>query len=226
METDEIQFQPLAAWPCEATQERRHARFMRQGKYVEGAGYQPGSRMPVGRTITQLRKELQHLRAENIVILLDCDQSQITRQGWPRANARVNSPGVILTFDSKHGPLHYPCDTFRRWEDNLRAITLALENLRAVDRYGVTMKGEQYTGWKRLPGPGQTSITMTAGQAAEFLAKHSGYLASEMLRRPDLLSGAYRTAAAKLHPDRGGKADDFATLSVAKGILQQHHGAQ
>src|SRR5579863_10251967 len=54
------------------------------------------------------------------------------------AGAKLRTQGIILTFNSKHGPLSYPCDKYSNWQANLRAIALSLEALRAVDRYGVT----------------------------------------------------------------------------------------
>src|SRR5947208_1880483 len=77
-------------------------------------------------------------------------ESDIRLDGRPRARAVASHPGVVLAFDSRHGPLKYAVDTFDRWQDNLRAIALGLEHLRAVDRYGVTRRGEQYTGWRQI----------------------------------------------------------------------------
>jgi len=64
-----------------------------------------------------------------------------------------------------------PCDSFRDWEANLRAIALSLEHLRAVDRYGVTTEEEeQYTGWLRLPAAGATD---EAVECAKVLIIHA-----------------------------------------------------
>jgi hypothetical protein len=70
-------------------------------------------------------------------------------------NAKVGFPGVRIAFESKYGPLTYATDEFvtrpARLADQRPRIALALQALRAVDRYGVTKRGEQYTGWKALP---------------------------------------------------------------------------
>jgi hypothetical protein len=41
----------------------------------------------------------------------------------------------------------------------------------------------------------------------------------------DSYGAAYRAAAMKLHPDRGGKHEDFVKLQAAATILDKHHGA-
>ena len=98
-----------------------------------------------------LKHELERLQASNVVIEMDLTEVDIRRDGLPRNNARPTTPRVCLSMDSPYGPLRYPCDTFLSWQDNVRGIALALEALRKVDRYGVTKRGEQYTGWKALP---------------------------------------------------------------------------
>jgi len=65
-----------------------------------------------------------------------------------------------------------PCDSFKDWEANLRAIALSLERLRAADRYGVTTEEkEQYIGWLRLPATSQTDdLTELASKLIEECA--------------------------------------------------------
>ncbi len=69
---------------------------------------------------------------------------------------------VVISFVvfSLHGPLRYATDAHERqyaglgmegWQADVGAIALALTALRAVDRYGVSRRGEQYTGWRALP---------------------------------------------------------------------------
>jgi hypothetical protein len=54
---------------------------------------------------------------------------------------------------------------------NARAIALGLEALRKVDRYRITKRGEQYTGWSALPpATPMGAAKMTADDALEFFA--------------------------------------------------------
>lgn len=44
--------------------------------------------------------------------------------------------------------LVYATDACRYWQHNVRSIALGLEALRAVDRYGISRRGEQYAGFR------------------------------------------------------------------------------
>jgi len=110
------------------------------------------------------------------------------------------------------GPLSYPCDTYPQWDDNLRAIALSLQSLRAVDRYGVTKRAEQYKGWQQLPSP--NGDHWTREQALEFIKQLvPGTLASEGIE------AAIRQAERITHPDRGGDANDFKKVQQARELL-------
>jgi hypothetical protein len=207
----EYQFRPLEAWPGERTRVRKRAQF--RAKFSD--------------TVDRLERELHKLGARNVVIQADCDPSEIRLDGMLRSGAKLRGPGVILSFDSKVGPLSYPCDRYLDYQDNLRAIALSLEALRAVDRYGVTRRAEQYRGWAKLPGPGPSANGHESLEnAAAFIARNSvSYTREEVLSAADLFRDAYRQAAAKLHPDRNGGDDAaFKRLQAAREILEAHHG--
>lgn len=189
-------------------------------------------------TLGVLDRELDQLRATNVVMMLDVAERDCRLDGQLRADAKPGHPGVILAFDSKHGPLKYATDTFKGtgyqgfipgWQANVRAIALGLEALRRVDRYGITQRGEQYTGWKALgagiampAAAGFTSIE----EAAAFVAQHAGtdWDAGDLLDRPGVphdgsVERAYRIAAKALHPDAGGDPDQFKRLTEARRML-------
>ena len=204
----DARFVPVETWPGKRTVSRTLGRF----------------KTTTSRTIALLKRELQHLGARNIVVQLECDASQIRLDGYPRADARVRGPGVIVSFETRHGPLSFPCDTFQHWDDNLRAIALSLENLRAVDRYGVTKTGEQYRGWSKLPPAGGTSSTMTAEAAAEVFRRMGGGDVSEILVSRAEANEVYRRAVKAAHPDAGGSTGDFQLLQEARHALDRHFG--
>lgn len=148
---------------------------------------------------------------------MDLPESKIRIDGLPYSAARPDFKGVILSFESKFGYLKYLTDTFDDWQENIRAIALGLEALRKVDRYGITSKGEQYTGWKALPdGEGEVYDRMTV---AAFIAKHSGLHELDIRTNQEFFKVAYRRAAQKLHPDKGGDQALFNTLQKAKELL-------
>jgi hypothetical protein len=135
-------FRPTSTWPGEMTPRphRRSTPF--------GASYPD--------TLDLLERELDKLQARDVVIELALGEQDIRLDGLPRSQAQPEHPGVVVSFDSKHGPLRYATDVFRHWHANLRAIALGLEALRKVERYGITKRGEQYVGWKQLEAPSQT----------------------------------------------------------------------
>lgn len=202
----EARFVPLEHWPRKFTLNRRRSQF--ESTY--------------GQTLEKLKGELSKLGAKNIVIQVALDPRDIRLDGWPRANARrPQHPGVIVSFDSKHGPLSYMCDEFFDWESNLRGIAMTLERLRLVDLYGVTSSGEQYKGWAALPAP--DGDVKTLEEAASFVERHSGFSSIKIQTSAVEFRSAYRVAARKLHPDAGGDTVQFQRLQMAHDILKDHH---
>lgn len=196
----QVQFEPIDRWPGEPTKDRRRSQFK--------AGLTD--------TYYKLERELLQLGCKRLVIQCDCDLRMIRQDGLLRSDARLNGPGIILSFESNHGPLSYPCDTFKNWDCNLRAIALGLEALRAVDRYGVTKRGEQYRGWQALPAP--NGDHWTAQQATEWLKALLGL--SEIRMAADALEATFRLAERKTHPDLGGNPNDFKKVQRCRELLQ------
>lgn len=145
-------FRPLPVWPHEVTRQRVDGQF----KHRTGINY-GRERIPFEQTMALLEREVWHLGCrDELVFGVGLAESDIRQDGRPRANARSYvHPGVELSFNSKHGRLTYATDVFTAWQDNVRAIALALEALRKVERYGVAKRGQQYTGFALLSaGPG------------------------------------------------------------------------
>jgi hypothetical protein len=210
----EYQFRPLSSWPGTRTRERRRATFK--------AGY--------ARTLVDLERELLHLGARTAVVEAECGEEDIRQDGRIRSNARMRGPGIIVSFQSRHGPLRYPCDTYTDWTDNLRAIVLAMEALRAVDRYGVTKRGEQYTGWKQLPGGEPAGPEWETAEAAARFICVTAWGPSRI--GPDYIESmidpaghkyeldiAYRAAAKKAHPDAGGSNELMSKVNRARDFI-------
>jgi len=187
-------------------------------------------------TLDTLDRELFRLGrqgAASAVLQIAMREQDFRLDGMPRANARPEHPGVILAVDAAAGPLSFPCDTYVTWQENLRALALALEALRRVERYGVTRRAEQYRGWRALPPGGATPMPpaaepMSARAAAEYLLEHanrthSGVTAGYLLERRSAVDIAYRLAARQLHPDHGGTTEGFQRLQEARAVLDAHH---
>jgi hypothetical protein len=204
-----VVFRPVDRWPGEPNRTRKASPFK--------AGWAD--------TIDLLDRELWHLGAREVVLQLALREQDIRRDGYPKSNARPSHPGAVVAFDSRHGPLKYATDTFDDWQANIRAIALGLEALRKVDRYGITKRGEQYTGWRALPGRSAEPV-MTVEAAASFVWRASSIplnTASDILDSPESYRRAHRSAAALLHPDAGGSVEAFQRLQEAKRALDLHH---
>jgi hypothetical protein len=207
-------FRPISEWPGAVTEDRQRSRFD----------------SPWSKTLRLLARELEHIvkPGETPVLEMAISESQIRLDGYPYASAKPDHPGVILSIESKWGPLRYPCDTFDSWQDNVRAIALALEALRKVDRYGVTKRGEQYAGWRALPPAGASTVNMTTEEAATILVRTAGAVGSaahsRVLSDAGLARKLYLRAAKLSHPDSGGAPGAFERLSDAKRVLDAHHG--
>lgn len=213
----DCRFRPLVKWPGFPTKSQD-----RGSRHAFKATY--------GNTLDMLERELRRLNATNIVIEAYFALNQIRNDGWPFGKATPSEPGVVVSFQSTHGPLKLPCDHFPNWEHNLRAIAYHLEHLRLASLYGVGLKGEAYTGWKQIAAPGASESAMTVEDAARFIAVTVEPQADlEKLVR--LLVGSvesyrswYRDAAGKLHPDVGGLPERWHLLVQARAVLDTHFG--
>lgn len=203
----DIIYRPITTWPGERTKVRTWSRFKTNWSS----------------TLALLHRELRHLNAKKVVIEVALREQDFKLNGEWRANAKPTDPGIVVSFDSRYGPLRYATDVFLDWQDNVRAIALGLEALRKVDRYGITKRGEQYTGWKALPagialGPAPFA---SREEAMRFILTSAGdewadpNWLDECLADDHLAKDAYKAAAARLHPDVGGEHEAFVRLQKA-----------
>lgn len=161
-----------------------------------------------------LYRELDFLDAHQAVLEVDVDEKHIRLDGELRTDAKARTGAVRLAFKSNRGELTYATDVFEKpswrrngmqedWQHNLYAIAKGLEALRLVDRYGITQRGEQYTGFKALPGGrAMPPSHMTTEQAYDVLAAVVDLRDIANLDLDDAL--LVRRAKAAAHPDRNG----------------------
>lgn len=205
------QFRPLGRWTDLETTSRR-------GAHLFKAGWDA--------TLSLLEYEIGCLNgADPVVIQVDAPEGMIRRDGMLHARAKVGHPGVVISFQSKHGPLRYATDAYERqysygldgWQANVRAIALALEALRAVDRYGVTKRGEQYTGWRAIEAPAPAFATPAT--AAAWMREYAQEIGIEWggLESREL----YRRMARRMHPDTGAPRAEWDRLDEARRVLAE-----
>lgn len=175
------QIEPLGTWGREVTKNRRPA-------HTFSASWT--------NTLELLTSEIEKLGVRGAVaIRIDVQRADIRLDGMVRARARAEFPGVVVSFESRFGPLSYATDGYDSWQANVRAIALSLQALRAVDRYGVSRSGEQYAGWRAIES-GKVSVFASKDEAVQWLrelTKPWGALDVERM---------VRVAGGICHPDR------------------------
>lgn len=190
-----VTFRPLPIWPHPPTPAAN-----RRSVWTFKAGWD--------NTLNLLDRELRHLGAREAVLGVALEEHHIRIDGWPRASAPIGlaHPGVEITFSApdrtvpvstatRRIQLTYATDACEHWQHNVRSIALGLEALRAVDRHGITRRGEQYAGFRALTAGGPS-----AERGRELIRKH----------------GDVRRALMATHPDHGGDPDDFADVQAAR----------
>lgn len=184
-------------------------------------------RTTYAKILDKLEYELKRVSAKEVTIEAGFAQNNIRNDGWPRSGAKVEHPAVVLHFTSKGSTLSFPSDAHDSFEQNLYAIALTLEALRAVDRHGVSQGTEQYTGFAQLAAPGESE---SLKWAAETVLTLSGYpnerlqqgWAQDLLKDKEIYTDAFRRAARRTHPDAGGKREEFDELMRAAAIVDEH----
>lgn len=212
---------PIREWPGELTpaSKRIAAPFKSENPN------QSYSRVPtpLSNTLEILERELRMLGAKDKELLVAMNVNDFRNDGYPRAQAKAEHPGVILTFVSKYGTQSYPCDTFIRWQDNLRAVALTLEAFRKIDRYGVTKSGDQYRAFLAIEGGrAMPAGIVSEAQAFDIILKSAGNgdLEPTWMEMP-ALAKVIRRAKRLTHPDLvGGGGSALQRVNEAEEFLR------
>lgn len=201
----DARFRPLDSWPGKLA--RKPAPFRRSW----------------ANCLSLLERELRYLGANMIVVEAGFRADDIRLDGWPRSGASARHPGIVLYFQSrKLGAIRMPCGTYAKWQDNLLAIGLTLERLRAIERYGATQENQQYQGFKALPAPQPTPV-YDLFAAAKVLAVDSGIPEADILGGRENFDEARRKAAFAAHPDRNaGMRDKWDRLQKAIETIEEY----
>ncbi len=181
-----VTFRPLPRWPY-PEQPHRPALFK--------AGYAD--------TLEKLEYEIDRLDGSEVIIGIVTDSSMIRMDGKPYERMRTNHAGVEVSFEVPDGRrLVFHTDVHsgygNSWQDNLRAIALGLESLRAVSRYGITTGiGEQYAGFLRL------ETSQADPERGRALVEEAGSLKQALMAN---------------HPDHGGDPRRFADVQAYRQL--------
>jgi hypothetical protein len=127
----------------------------------------------------------------------------LRRDGLPLANmSEPKDSGVAVYWDDKdRKPRVIAIDAWATVRENMRAVAMAVESLRAFDRTGAKAVIDRvYDGFARLP---------------EQTADCWSILGLQRGATRDAISERYRALAREHHPDRGGNAETMARINAA-----------
>jgi hypothetical protein len=182
-------------------------------------------------TLDLLERELQYIGARDVILEADFREQDLRMDGMPRSNARQPvDPAVRIAFESKHGSLVYSADTCEFWQHNVRSIALGLQALRAVDRYGISRRAEQYRGYRQIGGsPAIVPDAPLDPPAAALAVARAAYpyssgpaqaIAAGILAGDQDLEVVARRARRRTHPDAGGSTEAFQRVEDALRVLR------
>lgn len=209
--TSDVERYPLS-WPASWRRTLPHAR--RLGTFGRMAA-DPGSSWRRRRDLSiadgrsRLLEELARLHATHVVISTNVPTRQ---DGLPYSNARPPAdPGVAVYFTLGRAPRVLACDRYRTVADNLAAIAGHVSALRAIERYGVGSLEQAFAGYTALPPEPSSDWHLVLGVSPSASLED--------------IETAYRAAALKAHPDRGGSHDAMTRLNTARMAAKRARGA-
>lgn len=144
---------------------------------------------------------------------------RLRRDGLPYVGQKVDDTGVAVYWLAKDGQEQViACDCWRLLGDNIRALGLAVDSLRQLERCGASeILNRAFRGFSALPGAGGTSTQswrVTLGFTSE--QGWPGFWSPGERVTEDAVKHAYRMLAKKHHPDAsGGNTKAFQEVHAA-----------
>jgi hypothetical protein len=154
----------------------------------------------------QLMHSLSLLGAGGVIL---SSNIRLRNDGLPYSNQpRLDDPGVAVYFKRKGKEQVIACDTWDLIKDNYRAVWMAVEAMRSIERCGASeLLDRAFTGFAALPPP--PTALATDWRSELGLSFHPNPT------REDVES-AFRRLAKERHPDVvGGSAEAFRALVAA-----------
>lgn len=158
----------------------------------------------------QAKRELLHslylLGASDVILSTNV---RLRIDGLPLSNQRTpEDPGVAVYFQRGGKEQVIACDAWDLIGDNYRAIGLAVEALRAIERSGASeLLDRAFTGFAALPPP---STALVVNWRSEL-----GLIGFRNPSR-EVIEAAYRAMSKSRHPDTGGSVESFRRLTEAR----------
>lgn len=181
------------------------AGYPRTARPTDNYKFYPGS---VGSEISGLKDELKRMKAKGLVISTNIP---ITADGNPYAKySKPADIGVAVYFSVDNKAMALCCDKWDTVEANLRALTLSVDAMRGLNRWGVSeIMNRAFMGFKALPE-----------KAASFPWWDVLGLSRTCTRKE--IVAAYKKKIKIHHPDNGGDPVKWRELQEAyqQGLKQ------
>lgn len=146
----------------------------------------------------RLTDELRKMGASQVIISTSIP---LRRDGLPLSRPPVDGdPGCAVYFLWRKQPTCIACDRYIEVQDNIRALTLTIEAMRAIERHGSTdLLNRAFSGFAALPSRSHWSQVLGVPATADRAT----------------IDKAYRSLALTNHPDKGGSHDAMADINAA-----------
>ncbi len=186
-------------------------------QYRRSANYKAA----IDKAYNELVRELYLLGALKGSIIVSSNVPPRNAFGTPRNDgANVSDPGVAVYWNSKaHGERVMACDRWDSVRGNMRAIGLAVNGLRAIDRAGASQILERaFSAFGALPASSEAPPARAWWEVLNFPQALISALSL------GVVEARYRELAAKAHPDKGGSDAEMAELNAAREQAKLHFG--
>jgi hypothetical protein len=223
-----------AGWPRTKAADRRYSRFnTKEPVYRDGVqAWKRTTDVTVAGATARVLTELAHFGAERGDVVISTN-IELRRDGLPRSDRRPpDDPGVAVYWERDRGDREcMAIDLYTSVAGNLAAVAATIDAMRAIERHGgAQILKRAFQGFKALPS--STTPALNVETAAQVVASRAvsgpalGGVATSIIDDEQFAREYIRRAAAKAHPDAGGRAEDFQLVQEAKRVLSAHHGAQ
>jgi len=173
----------------------------------------PFHRGSLGKHRDSLEDEVRKLGGINLIISTNMkvrkDGGIIVGQAEPR------DAGVAAYFTYNEKPMCFACDQFETVRENIRAIALTIESIRAIERYGASdMMERAFKGFTAIPE-----------KAGEYWRDVLQFPPEQKVTAADIET-AFKRLAHVAHPDKGGDVEQWHLLNNARQNALRDIGAQ
>lgn len=162
----------------------------------------------MGRNMKEIATEIRRLGGKDPIISTNIPlrADGLPYSDWERR--KITDWGVAVYFDYEGQQTVLACDKWDRIEDNMRAVSLAIEAMRGIDRWGVSdMLKRAFMGFKALPAGSYEGTLTINNEPIERLLAPKGSINWALILGVkvdctfDQLKAMYREKCRHCHPD-------------------------